>query len=99
MNEDCYTTACRHPDGSITEIRVHISPEARQSAVEESGDAEEMIKGCVWRFIALKHESSEIKGEVVNFTIDKSDFAELLADLRRIKQSKKEVCRGSKTKC
>jgi hypothetical protein len=74
---------------------VHISPEVRRSAAEESGDPEEMIKGCVWRFIWLKQKTNEVKGDVVNFTIRERDFVELLSDLRRIKQSKETICRSS----
>ena len=96
MKEDCYSTACRHADGSVTEIRVHISPEVRRCAEDESSDPEEMVKGCVWRFIWTKHQSDEIKGEVVNFTLDKTKFIELLSDLRRIAKAEKKSCRNSK---
>ena len=91
MNEDCYSTACRHADGSVTEIRVHIRPEARGVAEEETGNAEEMIKRCVWRFIGVKQ--SEVKGESVEFTIDEQNIRQLLNDLRNIGLTNREVCR------
>ena len=94
--DDSYSTACRHADGSMTEIRVHIHPEARRAAEKESGDSEEMVKGCVWRFIYLKSESNEVKGDAVEFTIDEPTIVELINDLRGIRLAKKDVCRTSK---
>jgi len=98
MREDWYSTTCEHADGSTTEIRVRISPEARRAAEEESGDSEEMIKGCVWRFIYLKSESNEVRGGAVEFTIDEPTILELMNDLREIRFAKKRVCRTSKAK-
>jgi hypothetical protein len=100
VNEDCYSTACEHADGSTTNIRVHINPEARSSVegmIVEGliADSEEMIKRCVWRFIGLKHESNEIKGDEENFTIDRQKVLQLVADLRKIDRAKRKVCRTS----
>jgi hypothetical protein len=78
MNKDCYSTACKHGDGSTTEIHVHIHPDARRAVEEISGDSEEMVKGCVWRLIALKTKSNEVTGSVVEFTIDEPTALELV---------------------
>ena len=91
MKEDFYSTVRENKDGSTTEIRVHIDPEVRGCAEEESSDPEELIQGCVWRFIALK--DSEIKGDRVDFLIDKLKFTELLTDLRQIAKATKN-CRS-----
>ena len=94
MKEDWYSTACEHADGTVTEIKVHIRPEARRAAEQETGDSEEMIKSCVWRLIYLKSESNEVKGNNVEFTIDEPTILELINDLRKLR-SAKTVCRTS----
>jgi|SRR6185312_1172599 hypothetical protein len=109
VSEGFYSTACKHADGTATEIRVHISPGARKAAEQATDDSEELIKGCVWRFIYLKCRSNEIKaeivewtselqGDVVEFTIDEATMMELIDDLRKIRLAKREVCRTSKAK-
>lgn len=96
MKEDWYSTACRHADGTVTEIKVHISPEARRAAERETGDPEKMIESCFWRLIYLKSESKEVKGNNVEFTIDEPTILELISDLRKLR-SAKTVCRTSKS--
>ena|ERR1700756_2827234 len=98
MKEDFYSTICERADGSRTEIRVHIRPEVRDCAERESSDPEEMIKGCVWRFIAQKHKLNEVEGDVVEFMIDEPTMLELINDLRVMKLAKKQVCRTSQAK-
>jgi|ERR1700739_140134 len=95
--DDCYSTACENADGSTTQIHVHIHPEARRAAEEGSGDSEEMVKSCVWRFIYLKSKSNEVKGDVVEFTIDEPTILELMNDLRGIWLAKRQVCRNFKS--
>jgi hypothetical protein len=97
-SDDCYSTVRENADGSTTEIHVHIHPEARRAAEKESGDSEEMVKGCVWRLIYLKSKSNEVKGDVVEFTIDEPTILDLINDLRGIRLAKKQVCRTSKAK-
>lgn len=96
MSSDCYSTVRENVDGSTTEIHVHIHPEARRAVEEQSGDSEEMVKACVWRFIYLK--STEIRGSVVEFTINEATILDLISDLRGIQLAKKQVCRTSKAK-
>lgn len=98
MRHDCYSTVRENRDGSRTQICVNVRPEARRAAEEESGDSEELIKGCVWRLIFLKSESNEVKGDVVEFMIDELTILELISDLRKIRLAKKQVCRTSKAK-
>ncbi len=97
-SDDCYSTVRENVDGSTTQIHVHIHPEARRAVEEQSGDSEEMVKGCVWRFIYLKSKSNEVKGNAVEFTIDEPTILELINDLRGIRFAKKEACRTSKAK-
>ena len=97
-SNDYYSTVRENSDGSTTQICVNIRPEARRAAEEGSGDSEELIKGCVWRLIYLKSESNEVKGDVVEFTIDEPTILELISDLREIRLAKKQVCRTTKAK-
>ena len=68
-----------------------------------------MIKGCFWRLIYLKCKSNEVKadivewtselqGDVVEFTIDEATILELMDDLREIRLAKRQVCRTSELK-
>jgi hypothetical protein len=93
LKEDWYSTACVHADGSTTEIRVHIRPEARRAAEEVTGDSGEMIKRCVWRLIGLKHESNEVRGDSVEFVIDEPKMLELLDLVRKVDLANRQVCR------
>ena len=97
-SNDCYSTARKNVDGSTTQIQVHIHPEARRTAEKESGDSEELIKSCVWRLIFLKSESNEVRGDVVEFTIDEPIILELINDLRKIHLAERQVCRTSKAR-
>jgi hypothetical protein len=109
MKRDWYSTACKHADGTATEIRVHVSPEARRAVECATGDSEKMIESCFWRFISLKCKSNEIKteivewtselqGDVVEFTMDEKTILQLIEDLRQIRLAKRQVCRTSKAK-
>ena len=65
-------------------IRIHVTPEARKELQELVDDSEELMKRCIWRFIALKYEVGEIKKPLSSFTLDKMRVLELFADLRRM---------------
>jgi len=86
---DCYETSSQDPvSKQVTTIRVNIAKNARKTIEELVENSEEMIRRCVWRFIALKHEDGSIKGDVDNFTIEPDKILELFRDLRNIDSKK-----------
>ena len=82
---DRYSTSCEDPvSKEVTNIGVTVTRAARQKMAELVGDADPMIKRCVWRCIGLKSQAGLVKGESVEFTIDTKQILELFSDLRRI---------------
>ena len=82
---DRYSTQCEDPvSKQVTKIAVDVAPEARREIEQLVDDAEAMIQRCVWRFIGTRHQVDAIKGDSVEFVIDRDKILELFADLRRI---------------
>jgi hypothetical protein len=68
----------------VTEITVVVAPDARREIGQLVDDVEAMVQRCVWRFIWTRDQVGAVKGDTVEFLIDRDKILELFADLRRI---------------
>jgi hypothetical protein len=77
----------------LTEITVVVAPDARREIEQLVDDVEAMVQRCVWRFIWTRDQVGAVKGDAVEFLLDRDKILELFADLRRIDMD--ELQRGS----
>jgi hypothetical protein len=68
----------------VTEITVVVAPDARREIGQLVDDVEAMVQRCVRRFIWTRDQVGAVKGDTVEFLIDRDKILELFADLRRI---------------
>jgi len=82
---DRYSTSFEDPVSKhVTTVGVTVTKAARRKIERLVGDAEPMIKRCVWRCIGLNCEAGLVEGESVELTIDSKQILRLFSDLRQI---------------